>query len=273
MNTPTSRTSGTAAIEIAQLIRPDGGTLRVASVADSYRFCRELASSHYENFPVASLLVPGAMRSHITAVYAVARLGDDIADEDGVLPNLEARHAALTFLDDAVDGVVDCTGHPILMAVRASMLHCGLPPAPFHRLFEAFRRDLVPANMTSWDDVMDYCTYSANPVGELVLRIAGDATDEAIKASDAVCTALQITNFLQDQSIDLARGRRYLPGSVQEAVDHTRRLFNEGAVVTRHVRSWRLKLELMAIIAGGRWMLRKCEKMGDALRTTRPRLP
>lgn len=247
--------------------------MRVASVADSYRFCRELASTHYENFPVASLLVPGAMRSHLTAVYAVARLGDDIADEQDAELSRDQRLAALAFLDAAVDGSIDCTGHPIIMAVRASMETCGLPPAPFHRLFEAFRRDLTPANMTSWDQVMDYCTFSANPVGELVLRIAGDATPEAIRASDAVCTALQITNFLQDMSVDRANGRRYIPGTIPEAVKITRDLFDQGASVTRHVRSWRLKLELKAIIAGGRWMLRKCKRMGDRLATTRPTLP
>jgi phytoene/squalene synthetase len=250
---PTSRTSGTAAIDLRELIRPDGGVLRLASVA--------------------SLLVPGAMRSHITAVYAVARMGDDIADEPDQLPGMDERYAGLDFLDRAVDGTIDCTGHPIIMAVRATMLECGLPPAPFHRLFEAFRRDLVPANMQSWDDVMEYCTYSANPVGELVLRIAGDASPAAIAASDAICTALQITNFLQDLSVDLARGRHYVPGSVQEAVTITRRLFDQGAGVTRHVRSWRLKAELKAIILGGRLMLRKCERLGDDLYTRRPTLP
>lgn len=264
-------TSETSAIDIRQLIAPDGGTERVDSVEQAYAWCRRLATEHYENFPVASFLVPAPMRRHMSSVYALARLGDDIGDEPWTNDPQE-RLDALAFLDDAVDGTVDTAGHPVFMALRQTMADCALPPTLFHRLFEAFRRDVQFQPPSTWDDILDYCHYSANPVGELVLRIAGDATPAAIEHSNAICTALQVTNFLQDQSRDAAMGRTYMVLSPAEMVARTEELYGKGAGVARHLRSWRMRTEIRAIVISGRRMLHRCNAQLDELSTTRPAL-
>ncbi len=211
------------------------------------------------------------MRRHMSSVYAIARLGDDIGDEPWTADPQE-RLNALAFLDAAVDGSVDTTGHPVFMALRATMDACELPPSLFHRLFEAFRRDVHFKAPSNWAEVLDYCHYSANPVGELVLRIAGDASSEAIRKSDAICTALQVTNFLQDQSRDAAIDRSYLPISATEAVQRTEELYRQGAGVADHVHSWRMRMEIRAIIISGRRMLHRCNAMLEQLSTERPAL-
>jgi phytoene/squalene synthetase len=159
-----------------------------------------------------------------------------------------------------------------------------LPADPFHRLFQAFRRDVVghpdPARGTvhvalqSWDDVLDYCHHSANPVGELMLRLSGDWSANAEPLSNAICTALQITNFLQDLSVDVPRGRHYIPDMPRDpqsdpqqalvaltaARVFTQLLFDRGKAIVKVPRSLRLRLELRAIIAGGEAMLRRCDQ-------------
>lgn len=264
-------TIGTAEIDVRSLCTPHGGHEHVNTIDDAYAWCGRLARSHYENFPVASLLVPASIRRHFFSVYAISRLGDDVADEAWTDDPSE-RLSALSFLDDAVDGLVDPVGNPILWALRHTISECGIPAAPFHRLFEAFRRDVSPVRPTSWEHLLEYCSYSANPVGELILHLAGHPTQDALHASNAVCTALQITNFIQDQSRDLAIGREYLPIPVPEAIRRTRILFLEGRRVVAAVSSWRMKLELRMIIAAGMTMLDRCEGMIDQLQYQRPAL-
>jgi len=207
----------------------------------------------------------------MSSVYAIARLGDDIGDEPWT-DDPHERLRALAFLDAAVEGSMDTAGHPVFMALRATMDACNLPPSLFHRLFEAFRRDVHFTAPSNWSDVLEYCHYSANPVGELVLRIAGDISPEAIQKSDAICTALQVTNFLQDQSRDAAIGRSYLPVSIEEAIHRTEELYRQGAGVANHLRSWRMRMEIRAIIISGRRMLQRCNAMMDQLSTERPAL-
>ena len=207
----------------------------------------------------------------MSSVYAIARLGDDIGDEPWT-NDPEERLASLAFLDAAVDGTVNTSGHPVFMALHATMQSCDLPPALFHRLFEAFRRDVHFRAPKTWGDVLDYCHYSANPVGELVLRIAGDATPEAIAKSDAICSALQVTNFLQDQSRDAQIGRMYLPITAEDAVARTEELFRQGAGVASHLHSWRMRMEIRAIVISGNRMLQRCNAMLDQLSTRRPAL-
>lgn len=268
---PTSSTSGTAAIDVRALIQPDGGHLRVADRTAADAWCRSLATSHYENFPVASYLVPAPLRRHMSSVYAISRLADDVGDEPWTTDR-EERLQALAFLDAAIDRRIDTTGHPVLMALHATMNECGLPPSLFHRLFEAFRRDVHFRAPASWNDLLEYCHYSANPVGELVLHLTGDATPEAVDRSDAVCTALQITNFLQDQSRDTQIGRTYLPIDAGDAISRTRELFWKGAEVVRHISSWRMRQEIRLIILSGSYMLERCAVMSDQLAYTRPAL-
>ncbi|MBI2793358.1 MAG: squalene/phytoene synthase family protein [Ignavibacteria bacterium] len=233
---------------------------------DAYSHCLSIARSHYENFPVASFLLPRELRKHVAAVYAIARMGDDIADEHGD-KNVDERMAALDFLDSIVDGT-DPRDEPVFVAVQHTIKTCRLSPSLFHRLFEAFRRDAAGGKNVAygtWDAVLEYCRYSANPVGEIILSLSGSATPQAIDYSNDVCTALQITNFLQDREVDMSRGRNYVPLTVEETIYRTRLLFKRGRQVVRCVPSLRLKMELKAIIAGGETMLDKIEHQSQRL--------
>ena len=265
----------------------------------AYAYCERLASSHYENFPVASRLLPARMRPHVAAIYAFARLADDMADE-GDRPAAErlvdldawdARLSAAAAGDAAPDGP-----HPeVFIALRATIEACRLPPSLLHDLISAFRQDVTVTRYATWDDLLDYCRRSANPVGRLVLRVAGHDRPDLDAASDAVCTALQLTNFWQDLEIDWKKGRIYLPARLREdagardedlasrrmtpewrralrdAVARTRRLFQAGAPVADGVRG-RLRWELRATWLGGTRILDKLEAADYDVFTRRPAL-
>lgn len=256
----------------------------VASADAAYTWCMDLATSHYENFPVASVLLPPQMRRHVSAVYAFSRVGDDIGDEPWTT-SIDERLAGLKDMDALADaaaaGPVD-RGNAILVALSHTIRTCALPVEPLHALIAAFRQDVLFSTLQTWDDVDAYCRNSADPVGELVLRISGSWTPQAGVASDAVCTGLQLVNFWQDISVDRPRGRDYLPAALlkevgdaealRQAFQRTRDFFVSGASVVDHVRSLRLRLELKTIIAGGMAMLDRCVEMDTALFHARPAL-
>ena len=213
---------------------------RPALLADAYAECERLARSHYENFPVASYLLPAAMRPHVAALYAFARVADDIADEGDAGPaarrsQLErwqaSLHRAVVAPGDEA-GAADLDRDPapttvpaiawrsrrrILIAVGHSLRSLGLPVALFDDLVSAFGQDIMTTRYDSWCDVLDYCRRSANPVGRLVLRIAGYRDDRLDRSSDALCTALQLTNFWQDLGRDWRIGRLYVPAETVRA--------------------------------------------------------
>jgi len=271
----------------------------VVTLEAAYAYCERLAQSHYENFPVASRLLPARMRPHIAAVYAFARLADDMADEGhrpaaDRLADLEAWDARLSSI---VAGSAPSAGpHPeVFVALRATIDACRLPPALLHDLISAFRQDVTVTRYATWDDLLDYCRRSANPVGRLVLRVAGYDRADLDAASDAVCTALQLTNFWQDLEIDWKKGRIYLPAvtrdgarareedltarrmtaewrrALGEAVARTRRLFRAGVPVADGVRG-RLRWELRATWLGGTRILDKLEAADYDVFTRRPAL-
>lgn len=193
-------------------------------LARAYEACEALARSHYENFPVASRLLPRAMRPHVAAVYAFARVADDLADE-GAAPRAD-RRAALDAWQrrlHAVAAMTSAAAPPdtrddlILAALAHSIRTLDLPLSLFDDLISAFGQDTMTTRYASWDDLFDYCRRSANPVGRLVLRIAGYRDQALDRRSDAMCTALQLTNFWQDFGRDWAAGRLYVPRDVQEA--------------------------------------------------------
>jgi squalene synthase HpnC len=157
-----------------------------------------------ENFPVVSLLAPRWARRHLRAIYGFARLVDNLGDEaEG------DRNALLDELERELDGRPRTE---IMSRLHASMTDCSLPREPFARLIEANRIDQVKSRYDTWDEVREYCTYSADPVGRLVLGVYGRASDpELVALSDSICTGLQLVNFLQDPPRDLALGRIYLP--------------------------------------------------------------
>jgi squalene synthase HpnC len=177
-----------------------------ASVLDAPELAAERidARAAGENFPVASLLAPRFARPHLRAVYGFARLVDNVGDEAA-----GDRGALLDELERELEGPPRTE---LMRRVHATIADRGLPLDPFRRLIEANRRDQVRTRYETWADVREYCTYSADPVGRLVLGVYGRADDaELVGMSDAVCTGLQLVNFVQDPPRDLALGRVYLP--------------------------------------------------------------
>ena len=244
-----------------------------------------------ENFPVAPFFLPRAWRDDLMAVYGFARLVDDIGDGDLAPGGADARHlgldpaaaddrlAMLDAFEADLHRVFATTGdgprHPLLRALRPTVRRCALTPEPFLGLVEANRQDQKIRRYGTYGELLAYCELSANPVGRLVLQITGTASPERIRRSDAVCTALQIVEHLQDVTEDLGRDRIYLPAEdmarfhvgesdlaapsggaavrslVAYEAERARDLLNEGTPLVGSVHG-RLKLLLAGFVAGGR---------------------
>ncbi len=178
----------------------------------SFKYCEDIAKGHYENFPVASLLLPKDKRKYVYAIYAFARAADDFADEEGIEGGAPKR---LALLDEWNQKLKDCYNgkayDPIFIALGKTVQDCRIPIKPQEDLLSAFKQDVVKSRYNTFDEVLDYCTRSANPVGRLVLMIFGCHDEEFFKYSDKICTALQLTNFWQDVEVDLRKDRIYLP--------------------------------------------------------------
>jgi phytoene synthase len=192
----------------------------VTALAAAYAECEARARSHYENFPIGSWLLPRRLRRDLAAVYAFARVADDVADEGGAPPA-----GRLDALDELEARLVACAADPgaahdpVFLALGHTIAAHALPLAPFQDLLTAFRRDAAGDThaFATFDDVLEYCRCSANPVGRIVLGLFGHRDAERAARSDDVCTALQLTNFWQDVRGDLEdRGRVYVP---QEDLD------------------------------------------------------
>jgi squalene synthase HpnC len=262
---------------------------QIPDVAAAYDTCLQLARTHYENFPVASWLMPPAARKHVGAIYAFARIADDFADE-GYRPPADRILFLEDWqrrLDEAAGGQVELKGDTdhiaVFLALRETL--CGLDAgsraqahALLSDLLSAFRQDVITKRYDTWADLLDYCRRSANPVGRLVLLINGYRDEAAAQHSDSVCTALQLTNFWQDIARDWAKGRLYVPLEVVEAhraqleaLDkkrwtpewrkaladvggRTEELFAKGRPVVDHVRG-RLRWELRITWLGGHRIL------------------
>jgi phytoene synthase len=258
-----------------------------AALARAYAVCARRAREHYENFPVASRLLPPAMRPSIAAIYAFARAADDFADLPGIPDEERLRR-----LQEWNDRLLHAAGTTSAQALRDDDLVFAalgdtirrheLPVALFQDLLSAFRQDVTTKRYAAWDDVLDYCRRSANPVGRLVLRVAGYDDPRLDAASDAVCTALQLTNFWQDLERDWEIGRLYVPAADREAAGaterdlaerrltpewrsalstvtrRTRELFAAGRPVCDGVRG-RLRWELRVTWLGGSRILDKLE--------------
>jgi squalene synthase HpnC len=239
-------------------------------LARAYGACEALARSHYENFPVASRLLPAAMRPHVAAVYAFARVADDIADEGAAPPaDRQARLSAWRKrLHQAVAEEVEAPSEHrdelIAVALGHSIRSLALPVSLFDDLLSAFGQDTVTTRYTSWADVLDYCRRSANPVGRLVLRIAGYRNEGLDRSSDALCTALQLTNFWQDFGRDWRAGRLYVPREVQDACGADESLLAAG----RMTGNWARALECCTAFTGQRFAEGRavCDGVGGRLR-------
>ncbi|MCX8017341.1 MAG: squalene synthase HpnC [Rhodocyclaceae bacterium] len=252
---------------------------------------------HYENFPVASLLLPARLRKAVAAIYAFARSADDIADE-GDWP----AHERLTRLAEYLAELErlernEPSAHPIFQRLAPHIAAHGLPLALFRDLIDAFRQDVVKHRYADYAELLDYCRRSANPIGRLLLHLFDAVTAENLADSDAICTALQLINHWQDVGIDLAKPvpRIYLPQDdmarfgVSEAtlrcrlasaefqalmafqVARARALMLAGAPLGRRLPG-RIGLEIRCIVAGGLAILDKIEAVGYDVFTRRPRL-
>ena len=166
-----------------------------------------MARAQGENFPVASRLLPRRQRSHLLAIYGFARLVDELGDAAQ-----GDRLAALDWIErDLGRAYAGRAEHPLMIALQRTLRECALPREPFARVIEANRTDQRVARYQSWEQLRGYCALSANPVGELVLRVFGKATPARIALSDSICTALQLIEHCQDVAEDFAAGRIYLP--------------------------------------------------------------
>lgn len=244
---------------------------------EAYAVCLRLARSHYENFPVASWLVPAQMRPHIAAIYAFARTADDFADE-GALSDRER----LDRLDEWSAKLHAAPVDPIFVALHDTLNKFSIDVQLCEDLLSAFRQDVITKRYATWSDLLNYCQRSANPVGRLVLAVAGYRDQTLNAQSDAVCTALQLVNFWQDIEKDWAKGRVYVPAelsrphgaderdlasrqmtsawvaTLSECALRTRALFDDGRGVADGV-SGRLRWELRATWLGGRRILDRLE--------------
>src|SRR6202021_1901170 len=177
--------------------------------AEARQYCARLARTHYENFSVASWILPRRLRQHFFNVYAYCRISDDLGDEVGdSATSLELLEQWERQLDACYDGV---PRHPVLVALAETVRRFDIPKHEFSDLLRAFRQDQTVTRFDTFDDVLRYCRYSANPVGHLVLYLCGYRDAERQELSDYTCTALQLANFWQDVTLDYSKGRIYLP--------------------------------------------------------------
>jgi len=181
----------------------------LAKLIEARQYCRRLAATHYENFTVATWLLPRHLRQHFANVYAYCRTADDLADEQS------STTESLALLDDweaQLDAAyIGQASHPVFIALRDTINEFQLPKQPFADLLTAFRRDQQQNRYETLPDLLTYCEKSANPVGRIVLGLGLSTNDENFRLSDSVCTGLQLANFWQDVARDYARGRIYIP--------------------------------------------------------------
>lgn len=259
----------------------------------SMDYCRRLTLSHYENFPVASLLLHPSVRHHLFPIYAFARTADDIADESTdpgkALQQLEQFRRWLT------EPAEETYHHPVFPALLETIRQTRLPVKFLCRLLDAFAYDVHHTIFPTWQDMMNYCRNSAQPVGRIVLWLHGKYQSPFLEKSDTLTTALQLVNFWQDISIDVQRGKWYIPKEVFERfgilpadillsdhrkareamirflVNKTARLFRYSSGIWKST-PFRLRWELRLTFSGGYRILQKIGELGGTVFFTRPTL-
>lgn len=179
------------------------------SLKEAQAYCERLARTHYENFSVATWFLPARLRQHFYNVYSYCRISDDLGDEVGnTQQSLELLDQWETELNACYAG---SPRHPVFVALAQTVNQFSIPKHEFSDLLIAFRQDQTVTRFETFDNVLGYCRYSANPVGHLVLYLGGYSDAERRQLSDYTCTALQLANFWQDVAVDYAKGRIYLP--------------------------------------------------------------
>jgi squalene synthase HpnC len=266
--------------------------MAAVSVEEAFAYCEARAKVHYENFPVG-LFVPRQRRPYVYAIYAFARTADDFADEpiyEGVREQKLDDWQKL--LDAAYRGEAE---GPIFVALGETVRRLGIPKQLLLDLLSAFRQDVVKTRYESWDELLDYCRRSADPVGRLVLLVFEQKDESLPPLSDAVCSALQLANHWQDVAIDYARGRSYVPeelmrrhgvtewdfstgrvsegwrGLMGELIGRTRELFERGRPICDRV-GRELRFEMRLTWLGGMSILDRIEAVGGDVFQRRPKL-
>lgn len=262
--------------------------------AESFAYCTRLTQSHYENFPVGSILLPAKLRPAVHSLYAFMRTSDDFSDENR-RPGDEAERLAWLqswerMLENCAQGEAV---HPVFIALRRTLEQYRLPVQWLKDLLQAFKMDVTVRRYATYEDLLTYCRYSANPVGRLILTLFGYREEELYRLSDAICTGLQLANHWQDVAVDLKKDRIYLPQADMERfgysadhlrqrvankafedlmrfeVERARQLFVAGRPLPERVRG-RLRYELRLTWRGGARILDKIGAIHYAVLTRRP---
>jgi squalene synthase HpnC len=207
--TPTQPTPSPAALGWSRLPAAYAIPAVAPTLTEAREYCAHLARTHYENFSVATWFLPRRLRQHFFNVYAYCRISDDLGDEVGdAAASLELLDQWHRELDACYEGTPK---HPVFVALAETVRQFDIPKHEFSDLLIAFRQDQTITRFETFDDVLAYCHYSANPVGHLVLYLCGYRDAERQRLSDFTCTALQLANFWQDVTVDYTKGRIYLP--------------------------------------------------------------
>jgi squalene synthase HpnC len=259
--------------------------------AEAEQYTRWLATHHYENFHVVSFLLPRRLHQDFYNIYAYCRWADDLGDEIGdTAESLRLLAWWRTCLENMYAGKVS---HPVFVALRGTVDRHTIPLQPFEDLIRAFEQDQTVLRYGTWEELFDYCRYSANPVGHLVLYLCGYSDPQRQRLSDCTCTALQLANFWQDVAVDLGNHRVYIPlevldrhgcrledvlalratpafkSAMREAVGRARELFLQGLPLARMV-DRRLAVDLELFSRGGLKILSKIEDQGCDVLARRP---
>jgi len=261
------------------------------SLPEAEAYTRWLATHHYENFHVVSFLLPKRLHQDFYTVYAFCRWADDLGDEIG--DKQESLRLLAWWREQLEAMYAGEASHPVFVALRRAVDRHGIPQEPFADLIRAFVQDQTVARYQTYEQLFDYCRYSANPVGRLVLRLCGYYDAERVRLSDATCTALQLANFWQDVTVDMEKDRVYIPlevlhrhessvdeiaarratpafrAAMREVVDRAQSLFEEGLPLAQMV-DRRLSLDLDLFSRGGMRVLEKIRELDYDVLSGRP---
>lgn len=256
-------------------------------------YCRTLATSHYENFPMVSWLLPKGLHQHFYNVYAYCRWADDLGDEVG--DATKSLDLLRWWRQELAACYAGQTRHPVFVALRATIQQFAIPSQPFEDLISAFEQDQTIREYDAFDQLRDYCRRSADPVGRLVLYLCGEFNDQNVAWSDSICTGLQLANFWQDVARDFDIGRIYLPREdcqrfgyrredfdsrlinasfldlMKFEVDRARKFLTDGLPLVERLPG-RLQVDIDLFARGGLRILERIERIGFRVWETRPKV-
>jgi squalene synthase HpnC len=277
----------------AEFINSKDDMVRVWAADEAASYTRWLATRHYENFQVVSILLPKRLHQDFYNVYSFCRWADDLGDEIG--ETAESQRLLAWWREQLIAMYAGHAAHPVFVALMQTVEKHRLPIDPFDDLIKAFEQDQIVTRYAGWAQLFDYCRNSANPVGRLVLHLCGYSDPERQALSDATCTALQLANFWQDVSVDLDKDRVYIPLEVMEAHGYSledlyaRRYDENFASLMAHVCNTanalflkglplagmvdrRLAIDLELFSRGGMKILDKIEQQNFDVLSRRPRV-